>query len=69
MFVVFFWPKFVHRNEVMLWAGRVEYGSIFALYPGHLGDFTVERLHLEEKSSNSLLSAIKFVIAVTPAAF
>ena len=65
----FFWPKFVQRNEVMFWAGHMEEVSVFALYPGHLGDFTTENLRLEGKSSHSLSSAIRLVIAAMLAAF
>ena len=64
----FFWPKFVQRNEVMLWAGHMEKVSVFALYPGHLGDFTMENLGLEGKGSHWLLSAVRFVIAAMLAA-
>ena len=65
----FFWPKFVQRNEVMFWAGHVEEVFVFAPYPGHLGDFTMENLRLEGKSSPSLLRAVRFVIAAMLAAF
>ena len=53
----------------MFWAGHMEEVSVFALYPGHLGDFTTENLRLEGKSSHSLLSAIRLVIAAMLAAF
>ena len=64
----FSWPKFVQRNEVMFWAGHVEEVFVFALYSGHLGDFTMENLRLEGKSSHSLLRAVRFVIAAMLAA-
>lgn len=52
----------------MLWAGHMEKVSVFALYPGHLGDFTTENLGLEGKGSHWLLSAVRFVIAAMLAA-
>ena len=52
----------------MFWAGHVEEVFVFALYSGHLGDFTMENLRLEGKSSHSLLRAVRFVIVAMLAA-